>query len=128
MKRLLLSIFLCIFVQACSFNGHGHVIKDGEIIKKDDSIQGTYSYFNGTDVIEKNFSSNHIVHFSINSQTEKGDLEISIVDSKGKELLKTKNPKNVHKDIKFTEDNEYKIRINGKKHSGNFNITWKKDK
>lgn len=59
-----------------------------------------------------------------NIKVESGNLNITLVDSKGTEIIAFDNTENGKKDIKISQSGTYKIIVTGKDAKGSYDIKW----
>lgn len=122
-KKLLISIvFVSVLLIGCS--GGSYTVHIGELSSSSNSISGEYDRFSGYYFKEVKFAKGDTVQLTYSVSTEQGSLSARLLNSSGKVI------KDITSDttVQITKNDTYKVRVDGQKHQGNFNISWSRAK
>lgn len=88
------------------------------------SMKMSYSSFKGEKFTSLKLKDGEELNITIDVETKKGTLKVSVIDKDNNELYKIENPqKTVSEKISISKDGNYKIKVEGN-HSGSYNIKW----
>lgn len=122
-KKVLIPIVLVsVLLTGCT--GGSYTIRIGELSSSSHSISGEYDLFSGYYFKEVKFAKGDTVQFTYSVSTEQGSLSARLLNSSGKVI------KDITSDttVLITKSDTYKVRVDGQKHQGNFNISWSRVK
>lgn len=122
-RFLVVFIILAIILTACS-NGSYKII-NGDLDFQKDYVSGSYEEFNGYQSKYIEFEEENIVVFNLNVKTEKGLLEVKVLDSEDQVILKMNSViKEQKKELRIAKTEKYKVKIIGNNHKGEFELNW----
>lgn len=130
MKKRLLIItiisILAISLFGCNSSGK-YVVK--KMIKEDNGnnyMEMTYEYFDGYKYKKVKANKGNILELSLNVTTKGGKLNILVLNDKEEEIYSNYDLNgNINEKINIDEDGKYMIKIEGDKHEGSYDISWK---
>lgn len=122
MKKIALTSVLSIIVISllvgCS--GGSYLLLLGGIDKTDTSLSGDYSEFDGHYYITRTFEKGDKVTFAFTEDTEEGTIKAQLVNE-AEDITEV-----IHNQTEITinKTQNYKIKVIGNDHKGQFNLQW----
>jgi len=127
-KLLIVAIIsiLAISLFGCNSSGTYVVKKMSKEDSGDNYMEMTYEYFNGYKYKKVEANKGDVLELSTNVNTKGGKLNIFVLNDKDEEIYSNCNLNGkVNETINIDEDGKYKIKIEGDKHEGFYNVNWK---
>jgi predicted Zn-dependent protease len=103
-------------------SGGSYAISIGQLTSSSNSISGEYRSFSGYYFKEVTFEKGDAIHFNYSVSTKKGTFSAKLMNSSGREVNEIRNDQT----IEITKTDQYKVRVEGKKHKGSFYLSWNK--
>ena len=131
MKKKNIHILLILLVSTISCSKityNGIRAKNWKVISEENQIKANFDSFSGDTFKEIKVDTKNNVHFNFDIELDKGYIIIALLDDRAMPVWisdKIENKKRLESSIKVLPKKKYKIYIQGKNASGNFNITWK---
>lgn len=117
----LLMLLLTICLVGCS--GGSYKIIKGSIDHTQDSIEGSYSQFNGRYFNSLKLEEGTTMRINFEEHTEEGSITMQLLDMDDNVLL-TLEEASENKDIKIEKTGKYQVRVSGSNHKGDFKVSW----
>lgn len=121
---LLLLIFTIVTLSGCTY-GSGSTFKSVEI-NTSTKMSMSYSRFNGYRTTPIHVKKGESVQINANIVSKEGKLNMSITDEKDKYIYQGKDIPTSSFTVTLDKEGDYKLTVNGEKHSGSYKITWGK--
>ena len=87
---------------------------------------GEFGYFDGYKYKKVDANKGNILELSLNVTTKGGKLNILVLNDKEEEIYSNYDLNgNINEKINIDEDGKYMIKIEGDKHEGSYDISWK---
>lgn len=130
MKKRLLIItiisILAISLFGCNSSGKYVVKKMSKEDNGNNYMEMTYEYFDGYKYKKVEANKGNILELSLNITTKGGKLNILVLNDKEEEIYSNYDLNgNINEKINIDEDGKYMIKIEGDKHEGSYDISWK---
>lgn len=130
MKKRLLIItiisILAISLFGCNSSGKYVVKKMSREDNGNNYMEMTYEYFDGYKYKKVEANKGNILELSLNVTTKGGKLNILVLNDKEEEIYSNYDLNgNINEKINIDEDGKYMIKIEGDKHEGSYDISWK---
>ena len=130
MKKQLLIItiisILAISLFGCNSSGKYVVKKMSKEDNGNNYMEMTYEYFDGYKYKKVEANKGNILELSLNVTTKGGKLNILVLNDKEEEIYSNYDLNgNINEKIDIDEDGKYMIKIEGDKHEGSYDISWK---
>lgn len=130
MKKRLLIItiisILAISLFGCNSSGKYVVKKMSKEDNRNNCMEMTYEYFDGYKYKKVEANKGNILELSLNVTTKGGKLNILVLNDKEEEIYSNYDLNgNINEKINIDEDGKYMIKIEGDKHEGSYDISWK---
>ena len=130
MKKRLLIItiisILAISLFGCNSSGKYVVKKMSKEDNGNSYMEMTYEYFDGYKYKKVEANKGNILELSLNVTTKGGKLNILVLNDKEEEIYSNYDLNgNINEKIDIDEDGKYMIKIEGDKHEGSYDISWK---
>ena len=130
MKKRLLIItiisILAISLFGCNSSGKYVVKKMSKEDNGNNRMEMTYEYFDGYKYKKVEANKGNILELSLNVTTKGGKLNILVLNDKEEEIYSNYDLNgNINEKINIDEDGKYMIKIEGDKHEGSYDISWK---
>ena len=130
MKKRLLIItiisILAISLFGCNSSGKYVVKKMSKEDNGNNYMEMTYEYFDGYKYKKVEANKGNILELSLNVTTKGGKLNILVLNDKEEEIYSNYDLNgNINEKIDIDEDGKYMIKIEGDKHEGSYDISWK---
>ncbi|MGM9978499.1 MAG: hypothetical protein ACI33J_06845 [Clostridium sp.] len=130
MKKRLLIItiisILAISLFGCNSSGKYVVKKMSKEDNGNNYMEMTYEYFDGYKYKKVEANKGNILELSLNVTTKGGKLNILVLNDKEEEIYSNYDLNgNINEKINIDEDGKYMIKIEGDKHEGSYDISWK---
>ena len=130
MKKRLLIItiisILAISLFGCNSSGKYVVKKMSKEDNGNNYMEMTYEYFDGYKYKKVKANKGNILELSLNVTTKGGKLNILVLNDKEEEIYSNYDLNgNINEKINIDEDGKYMIKIEGDKHEGSYDISWK---
>ena len=130
MKKRLLIItiisILAISLFGCNSSGKYVVKKMSKEDNGNNYMEMTYEYFDGYKYKKVKANKGNILELSLNVTTKGGKLNILVLNDKEEEIYSNYDLNgNINEKIDIDEDGKYMIKIEGDKHEGSYDISWK---
>ncbi len=132
MKKRLLIItiisILAISLFGCNSSGKYVVKKMSKEDNGNNCMEMTYEYFDGYKYKKVEANKGNILELSLNVTTKGGKLNILVLNDKEEKIYSNYDLNgNINEKIKINidEDGKYMIKIEGDKHEGSYDISWK---
>lgn len=130
MKKQLLIItiisILAISLFGCNSSGKYVVKKMSKEDNGNNYMEMTYEYFDGYKYKKVEANKGNILELSLNVTTKGGKLNILVLNDKEEEIYSNYDLNgNINEKINIDEDGKYMIKIEGDKHEGSYDISWK---
>ena len=130
MKKRLLIItiisILAISLFGCNSSGKYVVKKMSKEDNGNNYMEMTYEYFDGYKYKKVEANKGNILELSLNVTTKGGKLNILVLNDKEEEIYSNYDLNgNIYEKINIDDDGKYMIKIEGDKHEGSYDISWK---
>ena len=130
MKKRLLIItiisILAISLFGCNSSGKYVVKKMSREDNGNNYMEMTYEYFDGYKYKKVEANKGNILELSLNVTTKGGKINILVLNDKEEEIYSNYDLNgNINEKINIDEDGKYMIKIEGDKHEGSYDISWK---
>ena len=122
MKKSFLITFICImliFAVSCTYGNYS--ISMGDVDFKDNKVTGSYENFNGYQTKTVKLEKGRM-QFDTTIETMGGSLTVQLLDKDNNSLLSI--TETGAKQISIPEEGSYKIKVQGEKHKGSFEVQW----
>ncbi len=86
-----------------------------------------YEKFNGYKATSIKVKEGNPIDVNVDIVSTKGKLDMSITDEKGHSVYEGKDIPTSSFSVKLDKSGDYKLKVQGEKHSGSYKITWGKE-
>lgn len=115
-----LFVILLMFAVLAGCSGGSRVITVGDIDITENSMQGKYSSFTGNYYKNVKLEEGDTLTVTLSVHTEKGELTAEVLGSDGNQIAVVEPGETVI----IQDPGKYKLQAKGKKHKGNFTLSW----
>jgi hypothetical protein len=125
-RSLLFSLIILIIVvlSGCTYGSYSSV---GSVeINLPGKMSMSYSKFNGYKATPIHVKKGEPIDVNVNIVSKEGKINVSITDEKDKYIYQGKDIPTSSFVVTLDKEGDYKIRVDGAKHSGSYKITWGK--
>ncbi|WP_084780324.1 hypothetical protein [Bacillus massilinigeriensis] len=115
--------FLLVIVMSFSLfgcSGGSYRITIGEIEAFNNKIYGEYNSFTGHYFKKIKVKDGETLRATFSADTKKGKIHAKVIDSNGKTIQFLESGET----LKLKEPDKYKMQVEGKKHKGEFTLSW----
>lgn len=123
---LILSIFITYMVNKFGVNFDSYSTLMSYSSDSPSRMKMSYKYFQGTKSRKINVKKAEVLVIHYKSTITKGTLNLKVLDDKGNTLKLLEGNTSGEENIVAEENEKIKISIEGKKTSGNYEVTWSK--
>ena len=121
---LILSLTLTLLLTKSNLNFHPQVSLMSISSNTSTRLKNSYKYFSGTETKTISLKEGETLNINYSSTVKKGSLKISVLNSKGDTLKTLPSNTNSTETINSEKADKLKIKVEGTKTSGNYDITW----
>lgn len=121
---LFLAILAIVTLSGCTY-GSGSTLKSIEN-NTTTKMSMSYSKFNGYKITPIHVKKGGPINVNVNIVSKEGEIDMSITDEKDKYIYQGKDIPTSSFSVTLDKEGDYKIRVDGKKHTGSYKITWGK--